>query len=219
MGETKTVVTKILNRQHHFIIFECYKNQGKKRVRPYNSPFKCHISLSKKDWDSISVGDRFGVQVDKVNHNGIFHGDISFKIGSKNDPFLPLKTIAASHGIRIDFPEEVNLEAEEIPTTIREEKIEEEIRNDRVDLRKKIIFTIDGEHSKDLDDAVSLEINDKGNYVLGVHIADVAYYVKEGTAIQKEAALRGTSYYFSTLVIPMLPPTLSNGICSLNPVR
>jgi len=217
MGETKTVVTKILNRQHHFIIFECYKNQGKKRVRPYNSPFKCHISLSKKDWDSISVGDRFGVQVDKVNHNGIFHGDISFKIGSKNDPFLPLKTIAASHGIRIDFPEEVNLEAEEIPTTIREEKIEEEIRNGRVDLRKKIIFTIDGEHSKDLDDAVSLEINDKGNYVLGVHIADVAYYVKEGTAIQKEAALRGTSYYFSTLVIPMLPPTLSNGICSLNP--
>ncbi len=217
IGETKTIVTKILNRQNHFIIFECYKTQGKKRVRPYNSPFTCHISLSKKDWDSIAIGDRFAVQVDTVNHNGIFHGDIIFKIGEKNDPFLPLKTIAASHGIRIDFPEEVNLEAGNIPSSISEEELQQELKKGRIDLRNKLIFTIDGEHSKDLDDAVSLEINSSGNYVLGVHIADVAYYVKKDSAIQKEAALRGTSYYFSTLVIPMLHPKLSNGICSLNP--
>lgn len=216
-GETKTIVSKILNRQNHFIIFECYKYQNKKRVRPYNSPFKCHISLSKEDWQSISIGDRFGVQVDAINHNGIFHGDIVFKIGSKDDPYLTLKTIAASHGIRIGFPKEVEEEAKEIPSVVTKEEIKEELNKGRIDLRDKMIFTIDGEHTKDIDDAVSIEINEKGNYVLGVHIADVAYYVKEGSALQKEAAIRATSYYFSDFVIPMLPAELSNGICSLNP--
>ncbi len=217
IGETLASVEKILDRKDHFMIFECYKDGCKKKVRPYNSPFKCPISINGKDWSTLSIGERFAVHIDTINHNGIFHGDILFKIGKKNDPFLALKTIAASHGIRIGFPKEVEEEAKEIPTYVSEQEIEAELKLGRVDLRDKMIFTIDGYHTKDIDDAASLEINERGNYVLGVHIADVAYYVKEGSAIQKEAATRATSYYFSDLVIPMLPRELSNGICSLNP--
>ncbi len=217
LGENLAIVEKILDRKNHFIIFECYKDGHKKKVRPYNSPFKYPVSINGKDWTTLQIGERFAVHVDTINHNGIFHGDVLFKIGKKNDPLLTLKTIAASNGIRIGFPKEVEEEAKALPTIVTSEEIESEIKNGRVDLRDKMIFTIDGKKTKDIDDAASIEINERGNYVLGVHIADVAYYVKEGSAIQKEAEIRATSYYFGVLVIHMLPPKLSKGICSLNP--
>lgn len=217
IGQNLTIVEKILDRKNHFMIFECYKDGCKKKIRPYDSPFKFPVSINGRDWSTLSIGERFAVHIDTINHNGIFHGDVVFKIGKKDDPFLALKTIAASHGIRIGFPNEVEEEAKELPTFVSAEEIKSEIKNGRIDLRDKIIFTIDGKSTKDIDDAISLELNERGNYVLGVHIADVAYYVKEGSAIQKEAALRATSYYFSDMVIPMLPKELSNGICSLNP--
>ncbi len=217
LGENLAVVEKILDRKNHFIIFECYRDGSKKKIRPYNTPFKCPVSINGRDWSTLSIGERFAVHIDTINHNGIFHGDIIFKIGKKTDPLLTLKTIAASHGIRIGFPKEVVEEAKQIPTMVSKEEIDTEIKNGRVDLRDKMIFTIDSKSTKDIDDAASIEINEQGNYVLGVHIADVAYYVKEGTAIQKEAAIRGTSYYFGSLVVHMLPHELSKGICSLNP--
>ncbi|WP_084213666.1 ribonuclease R [Thermicanus aegyptius] len=133
-------------------------------------------------------------------------------LGHKNDPGVDILSIIRKFNLPEQFPEEVLREAEEIPDQIREEDL-----TGRRDLRERIIVTIDGEDAKDLDDAVEVERLPNGNYLLGVHIADVSYYVQEGTALDREAYQRGTSVYLVDRVIPMLPHRLSNGICSLNP--
>jgi len=132
-------------------------------------------------------------------------------LGHKSDPGTDILSIVRKYQLPEAFPEEVMRAAEQIPLTIREEEY-----RSRRDLRSLPMVTIDGEDAKDLDDAVSLEILPNGNYYLGVHIADVGYYVKEGSVLDKEALRRATSVYLADRVIPMLPPRLSNGICSLN---
>ncbi|MBT2217885.1 ribonuclease R [Virgibacillus dakarensis] len=139
-------------------------------------------------------------------------GEIIQILGHKNDPGIDIVSIIYKHGIKIDFPDEVLAQAANAPDTIKEEEIVL-----RRDLRDETIVTIDGADAKDLDDAVSVKQLDNGNYQLGVYIADVSYYVKEGTPMDKEAFERGTSVYLVDRVIPMIPHRLSNGICSLNP--
>ena len=117
---------------------------------------------------------------------------------------------------RKEFPEKVLGEAKNIPEKLTPEKIAAEISKGRRDLRGKVIVTIDGEDTRDVDDGVSLERKNGGGWLLGVHIADVAHYVKKYSAIDDEAYRRGTSVYFPDKVLPMLPKELSNGICSLN---
>ena len=118
----------------------------------------------------------------------------------------------AADNIPAEFPEEVLQEAKKLADAgITAFDLE-----NRLDLRSETIFTIDGAASKDMDDAVSVTQNPDGSFVLGVHIADVSHYVRSGTALDKEAFLRGTSIYYADKVIPMLPPELSNDICSLN---
>ena len=143
-------------------------------------------------------------------------GKITKIIGHKNDVGVDILSYVYEYNFRPDFPEEVTEELDSIPLFLEEDVIDEELSRGRRDLRDKIIFTIDGADTKDIDDAISLEKDKKGNYVLGVHIADVSYYVKEGTEIDKEAYFRGTSVYLVDRVLPMLPHKLSNGICSLN---
>ncbi|WP_156288412.1 ribonuclease R [Oceanobacillus salinisoli] len=139
-------------------------------------------------------------------------GEIVQILGHKNDPGIDIISIIYKHGITIDFPEEVLEQAANTPETIDEEEIQ-----GRRDLRDELIVTIDGADAKDLDDAVTVKKLDNGNYKLGVYIADVSYYVEEGSPIDVEAFERGTSVYLVDRVIPMIPHRLSNGICSLNP--
>ncbi|WAA11932.1 ribonuclease R [Fervidibacillus halotolerans] len=139
-------------------------------------------------------------------------GEVVEILGHKNDPGVDILSIIYKHGLPLEFPEEVMGQARQIPDQIREDEL-----TNRRDLRNEMIVTIDGADAKDLDDAVTVKRMENGNYLLGVHIADVSYYVREGSAIDREAYERGTSVYLVDRVIPMIPHRLSNGICSLNP--
>lgn len=139
-------------------------------------------------------------------------GEITEILGHKDDPGVDIISIIRKHELPESFPEKVLREAEEIPLEVQEEDLE-----GRVDLRQRRMVTIDGADAKDLDDAVSIEHLENGHMRLGVHIADVSHYVREGSALDQAAFERGCSVYLVDRVIPMLPKRLSNGICSLNP--
>ena len=141
-----------------------------------------------------------------------YHGEVVKILGHKNDPGVDILSIVAKYGIHDTFSDEVMKEVDELPNEVLPEEYD-----GRRDLRDVEIFTIDGDDTKDIDDAISIKKLDNGNYSLGVHIADVSYYVKENTKLDDEAYERGTSVYLADRVIPMLPHKLSNGICSLNP--
>ncbi|MGG4482074.1 ribonuclease R [Paenibacillus illinoisensis] len=141
-------------------------------------------------------------------------GEIIEILGHKDDPGIDILSVIRKHQLPEAFPDEVVEEAEQAPESITDEEI---VQQGRRDLRGLNIVTIDGEDAKDLDDAVNVEKLPNGNYRLGVHIADVGYYVRENSKLDQEAYNRGCSVYLVDRVIPMLPHRLSNGICSLNP--
>ncbi len=136
---------------------------------------------------------------------------MSQNLGNKNDPGVDIMSIVMSNHIKSEFPPEVLAQAQNIPDHVLDSD-----RTGRRDITDQAVVTIDGDDSKDFDDAVTVWRLDNGNYHLGVHIADVSYYVRPGTPLDDEAYDRGTSTYLTDRVIPMLPFRLSNGICSLN---
>ena len=138
-------------------------------------------------------------------------GVVTEILGHINDPGVDILSIIMQYDLPTEFPEEVYKEIESIA-----DNVDNEDKSDREDLRDVVMVTIDGEDAKDLDDAVSVERLENGNYKLGVYIADVSHYVREKSPLDKEAYIRGTSVYLVDRVIPMLPHKLSNGICSLN---
>lgn len=138
-------------------------------------------------------------------------GELARVFGEDGTRKAACAAVLSENGIRESFPPEVLAEADGLPDSIEAGRI-----SGRLDLRDRLVFTIDGDDAKDLDDAVSLQKDESGNWVLGVHIADVSEYVTPGSALDGEAFSRGTSVYYADRVIPMLPVKLSNGICSLN---
>jgi len=158
------------------------------------------------------VGHKVYCELFEYLVDGNAKGKIIEILGHQNDPGVDILSIVYKHDIPTEFPEDVQEQAISIPDEVPEEAI-----MNRRDLRDQTIVTIDGEDAKDLDDAVTVTKLDNGNYLLGVHIADVSHYVPQGSPIDKEAYWRGTSVYLVDRVIPMIPHRLSNGICSLNP--
>ncbi|RHE81887.1 ribonuclease R [Streptococcus anginosus] len=154
------------------------------------------------------------VEIDKypTKKHDFFVANVLDVVGHKDDPGIDVLEVLESMDIVSEFPERVLKEASTIPEALSEKDFE-----GRLDLRNEITFTIDGADAKDLDDAVHIKKLKNGHFELGVHIADVSYYVKEGSELDKEALNRATSVYVTDRVVPMLPERLSNGICSLNP--
>lgn len=181
-------------------------------VIPDDKRIGTDIFISKKKFKTAKDNEKVVVKITKYPEKGKnAEGEIIEVIGNINQAGVDMLCLIREYNLPYEFPEFVLEETERI-----HEEIEKKDIPNRVDLRDKVIFTIDGEDAKDLDDAVRVEKLSNGNYKLGVYIADVSYYVKENSKLDKEAQARGTSIYMLDRVIPMLPPKLSNGICSLN---
>lgn len=208
-------IIRILDRGLKEVIgtFEKKRNFGV--VIPDDKRIHRNIRVEKNRFGKATDGDRVVCNILKNNNDyendNNLDGNIKEIIGKKGDGDLEIKVMLRENNLSGEFSPFVIRDAKKI-----EAPIEEDFKN-RLDLRKLNIFTIDGEESKDLDDAISIEKLENGNYKLGVHIADVAHYVKEGSRIDEEALKRGTSIYLVDRVIPMIIEDISNGVCSLNP--
>lgn len=171
------------------------------------------IFIEKKYMAGARAGDKVIVKIVKWAEAGRSpEGQITEILGPSGDKDVELKSLIRKYNLEENYPQAILNQVEKIPTEIEPDEIKK-----RTDLRSKTVVTIDGADAKDLDDGVSLEVLSNGNYLLGVHIADVAHYVKPDSDLEKEAFKRGTSVYLIDTVIPMLPEKLSNQLCSLNP--
>lgn len=198
-------ITKVVGR------YEDSKNFG--FVIPDDQRITYDIYIPKSGKNKAKTGQKVVVEITRYPEKRRNpEGKIVEILGYENAKGVDILSIIKKYELDEEFPKEVLKEVENIPDEVTEEDLE-----GRVDLRDWTIFTIDGEDAKDFDDAVSIKKLPNGNYLLGVHIADVSHYVKPNTHLDKEAYRRGTSVYLVDRVIPMLPFKLSNGICSLNP--
>ncbi len=204
------IVVEVLKRETEEVIGVFEKNKGFAFVVPKNEK-KSDVFISRTNTSGAKTGDLVVAKITKYpDGKNKAEGRVSEIIAKNDQADSDIKFLIREKGLMETFPSSVLAEA----NFVSKEKI---LPKKRVDLREKLLFTIDGDDSKDFDDAVSLEKKENGNLILGVHIADVAHYVKEGSALDREALKRGNSVYLLDRVLPMLPQNLSNGICSLNP--
>ena len=203
-------IVDVLKRNVRIVVGTYKKSKNFGFVIPDDRKVLEDIYIPKNSRNKAKSNDRVVIEITKYPiENKKAEGKVIEILGKTDDTNVDLISIIRSYNYKTKFPKEVQKEASLIPQVIHN-------IDDRVDLRNKEIFTIDGDDTKDIDDAISLEKDDE-DYILGVHIADVSEYVREGTPLDKEASQRGTSVYLIDTVIPMLPRELSNGICSLNP--
>ena len=208
----EAIIVKVLNRANETMvgIFQKSKNYG--FVVPDNQKIAKDVFVDKNHTMGAVNGHKVVVRLTsfgKKNKNP--EGEIIEILGHVNDPGVDILSIVRVYHLPEQFPEEVMEQVAAIPEQVLPEEYD-----GRKDIRNWQTVTIDGEEAKDLDDAITIRKKSDGHYILGVHIADVSHYVKEGSPLDKEALKRGTSVYLTDRVIPMLPHKLSNGICSLN---
>lgn len=205
-------VIRIVKRDIHNLVGEVlFTDNNKFYLNIDDDKRDLVIELTPESCRDVVEGHKVLVKVIKELNKRKYLGEVVKIIGHINDPGTDILAIAYKHGIYEDFGPEVEKELESIPNEVNEKELE-----GRRDLTNEVIFTIDGDDTKDIDDAISIKKLDNGNYELGVHIADVSNYVKPNTALGDAAYERGTSSYLADTVIPMIPHKLSNGICSLN---
>ncbi len=213
VGKKEGEIIRILKRANEKVVGTFEKNRNFGFVVPDDRRIYQDIFISKDDFEKAKEAYKVVVEITKWPEGKRNpEGKIIEVLGSKDDPVTDFLSIVKIYDLPEAFPKDVKAQLKGIPSEVNIEDT-----NKRKDLRNNIIFTIDGEDAKDLDDAVSLEILENGNYLLGVHIADVSQYIFEKSSLDKEALKRGTSVYLIDKVIPMLPEKISNGICSLNP--
>lgn len=205
-------IVRIVRHEKDTVVGTFQKNRNFGFVVPDDKNFGTDIFISKSHWGKARNNQKVIVKIIKYPEKGKnAEGEIIEILGGVNEAGVDMLSLIKQYELPNEFPEEVLKEARAFGNKINEKNLE-----GRKDLRQDIIFTIDGEDAKDLDDAIHVEKLSNGNYRLDVHIADVSNYVREKTELDKEAYLRGTSIYMLGRVIPMLPRELSNGICSLN---
>ena len=181
-------------------------------VVPKRNEFRTDVYIPKKFFNEAREDDMVIVEITKWEVDDKKpEGKVIEVLGNKDNRGIEIESIIREHGLPLEFEQKVLDEANFVAVPIPNEEYER-----RRDLRHKNIFTMDGADAKDLDDAICIEMLDNGNYLLGVHIADVTHYVREKSNLDKESLKRATSVYLVDKVIPMLPKQLSNGVCSLN---
>ena len=205
-------IVKIVRHEKDTVVGTFQKSRNFAFVVPDDKNFGTDIFISKANWGKARDKKKVLVQILKYPEKGKnAEGKVIEVLGGINEAGVDMLSLIKQYELPYKFPDEVVAEAKAYG-----DKIDPSDLPRRKDLRNDIIFTIDGEDAKDLDDAIHVEKLENGNYKLDVHIADVSHYVREKTELDKEAYLRGTSIYMLGRVIPMLPRELSNGICSLN---
>ena len=206
------IIKKILKHEKDTVVGTFQKSENFGFVVPDDRSLGTDIFISKNNFGKARNGYKVLVQITKYPEKGKnAEGKIIEVLGEPNQAGVDMLSLIKEYKLPSTFPEQVVEEAKRFG-----DKIDKKDISNRIDCREHIIFTIDGEDAKDLDDAVRVTKLENGNYRLDVHIADVSYYVREGSFLDKEAQIRGTSIYMLSRVIPMLPRELSNGICSLN---
>lgn len=212
-GKREGHVTKVTERVNTRIVGVIAKlKDGTYRLHPDDKRIYKSVRISPEEMDGADIGDRVCAEVTEISPAGKLHGRVLIRLGDSGSLKSRIEGIILSNNIKQEFEPETIAAADAAPDSVSEADLV-----DRTDFRDQLIFTIDGDDARDFDDAVSLEMLENGNYLLGVHIADVTNYVREGEPLDTEAYERGTSVYLADRVIPMLPEKLSNGICSLNP--
>ncbi len=215
-GRREGEVVRILKRENLRVVGTYEGSRRKGHIIPDDRRMPDKIMINEVRSEKVESGDKVLVEITRWPSptNPDPEGKIVEVIGPADAPGVDITSIQKRFGLADTFPENVLHEAAKFDETQIEAHA---VKEERLDLRELTLVTIDGADAKDLDDAISLERTDGGGYRLGVHIADVSWYVREGSALDREALRRGTSVYLVDRVIPMLPPNLSNGVCSLNP--